>query len=574
MASRRPQRPSAVALLLACAAGPVLAGHVVKVVNMIPRAMSSEDRNDNEPSVSADPADSNRQVAAWLGHRAFCWTTEPVFVSSDFGDTWKTRCSIPEDDRADSPRVLDHTVAYSGSHRVYSGIIEAWAHHGATATRTALWRLKNFNNSQPDHATRLARWRWVPNSSNQADNFDQPYAVSAPINGHDWVFLSGNNNQHLTDSSRVAQSRNADPLVGYQAVSNQYPAQAGGAASDFAAVRTAIHAQSGNVYQLSMRLLSAANATYANCYQVRGPQLANGPGFSGRAQLALRESVPGTPLQWDALVGATGRAVANFGFAMLVSRDDRCTSRDLGYERASDSLALAVDPRDHNGHQIVYWAWTEIPVGHNGNADLAAPGALANIAVHVGGSDDSGAHSGANPILTVAHAITPALAVDRQGHLALLTKEWDDANRQWSTRVRVVTVNWAAHQGAAAAVAGSPFLLAKVGFGHTVDVIPVGPGHLVPNHHFKHGPYSGDFTQMSAVPDPANGAQDLFIGAFSTFNAPDRLDNAGNGTGLWHGATARRVSAMNAGNLVLRNRGDTYNVEASVDPFFFAIDPN
>jgi hypothetical protein len=153
----------------------------------------------------------------------------------------------------------------------------------------------------------------------------------------------------------------------------------------------------------------------------------------------------------------------------------------------------------------------------------------------------------------------------------VLYREWDNLNRRWETKVQVATIQWNGHQAVAQPVAGSPFLLARVGLGRTVQQLI--QGQVPEPYHFINGDtYAGDFTQLTTKPKPGAAGQDLFAGTFATLGTTDRLAQNGTGTGLWHGTHLRRRT--NAAGTRLRNADDTQDVEPSIDPFYFEVDPN
>jgi hypothetical protein len=198
--------------------------------------------------------------------------------------------------------------------------------------------------------------------------------------------------------------------------------------------------------------------------------------------------------------------------------------QDFGQERlvASD-LSIAADPNDA---ARVCVAWGD-----------RRPGS--KLTVHLRCSADSGATwtAGAGnggDVHTIASAKAPALAFNEDGDLGLLTQRLfgSGANQVWETHFELFDTDFALQHDLVLArtPAGAP----------EVTFIP----------------YLGDYTHVMAV-----GA--TFYGIFSANNTPDRAH-------FPSGVTYQRRHDFDAHTLA-DLAGDP--VQASIDPFFFTVEP-
>jgi hypothetical protein len=191
----------------------------------------------------------------------------------------------------------------------------------------------------------------------------------------------------------------------------------------------------------------------------------------------------------------------------------------LGTQRIGGQAAIAVDPRDHNK---VYLAWGD---GASAAADT----------MHVRLSLDGGATWGAD-LRTVVPATNPGLAINTLGAVGFLYQRLTGVapNQRWETHFEYSTNDFA--------TAPTDYVLANVPdqIGSYIGWNPI-----------------GDYANVAAVGK-------TFYGVFSGYNTPD-------GANFPNLVTYRRNA--NWATHQLRNVTDTANVAASIDPFFFRVEP-
>jgi hypothetical protein len=192
---------------------------------------------------------------------------------------------------------------------------------------------------------------------------------------------------------------------------------------------------------------------------------------------------------------------------------------NLGTQRIGSQLAIAVDPRDH---RTVYIAW----------ADGAS---AATYTIHVRRSTDGGATWSAD-LRTASPATNPGLAINVHGAVGFLYQRLTGVapNQRWETHFEYTTNGFA--------TAPTDYTLANV-----------------PD---QNGAYAGS----NPIGDYANvvAVGKSFYGAFSANNTPIAAN-------FPNGVTYLRNADW--GTQQLRNVANTANVNVSIDPFFFRVDP-
>jgi hypothetical protein len=185
---------------------------------------------------------------------------------------------------------------------------------------------------------------------------------------------------------------------------------------------------------------------------------------------------------------------------------------NLGQNRlVASNLSIAVDPNDSTE---VWIAWADRPAG----------GAYT---LHVRRSTDSGVTWSAADLLTIASATNPGLAINSGGLVGFAYQELTGTapNQRWQTHFRRTAdngINW------------SDMILADV---------PNATGFM------------GDYLDLISVADD-------FYGIFPTLNTP-------NNANFPQGVIFQRN--VNFATNQVRNVGNTANVRASIDPFFFKV---
>ncbi len=194
---------------------------------------------------------------------------------------------------------------------------------------------------------------------------------------------------------------------------------------------------------------------------------------------------------------------------------------EFGWEVRRGSLALAVDPNDA---QKAYVAWAD---GSDSDAMLT---------LRVRGSTDGG-KTWSDLFDPVRDATNPALAVDARGRVGFLYQQFvADQPPRWETHLA-----WTDDKR----IPTADITLAATPAGPSEQPLPV-----------DDPPYQGDFVDLVAV-----GSE--FLGAFSARNDPDAVSFP---FGVKYN---RRCSGG-----VLKARKGNKNVQPSVDPFFFRVQPD
>jgi hypothetical protein len=88
----------------------------IKVVNMIPKALSGETDQDSEPSLAVNPINPQQIVATAFTPNPSGGTLAPIFISSNGGQTWTLNAIVPGATQ-DYP-TNDITTAFGGSSNV------------------------------------------------------------------------------------------------------------------------------------------------------------------------------------------------------------------------------------------------------------------------------------------------------------------------------------------------------------------------------------------------------------------------------------------------------------------------
>lgn len=190
----------------------------------------------------------------------------------------------------------------------------------------------------------------------------------------------------------------------------------------------------------------------------------------------------------------------------------------LGQNRlVASNLSIAVHPCDS---ATVYIAWAD----RVGTTDYT---------LHVRRSTDSGA-KWSSDLLTITNATNPALAITTSGQVGFLCQQLTGTapNQRWETHIRRSTngTTWS-------------------------DMILANTPDNTPAPTFQ--PYIGDYCDLIAT-------ERTFYGVFSASNVPDNAN-------FPQGVRYQRNADFT--NRQLRNVGDTADVAASIDPFFFKITP-
>src|ERR1700746_97671 len=68
---------------------------MITVVNMIPKSLSNEERQDSEPNLTVSSADPTQMAASAFTPDPGSSGNAPIYVSTDGGNTWDLRSVVP-----------------------------------------------------------------------------------------------------------------------------------------------------------------------------------------------------------------------------------------------------------------------------------------------------------------------------------------------------------------------------------------------------------------------------------------------------------------------------------------------
>ena len=350
----------------------------IRVINVIPEAMSAETNQDSEPNLAVNPANVDQIAAsAFTPNPVSATGNAPIFVSVDAGETWSLN-PIVQSQRS----TADITIRFTRTtNTLYAGILRL-PFPSPNTLRMSIQSTTNFRAATP--MTVLVD-RTGP---------DQPYVQATDIAGSDRVYVGGNDLGLFPGrTATVDQTVNNAATFTIQRIERR--ATSG---QDLPPVRPAI-GPSGVIYvaYLGRRVGGLSDvvvvrddngATGANPYQAL---IDSGDGQAG-VRVVTGRNVPFENFQH-----------ANLGQERLVASD----------------LSLSVDPNDSTR---VCVAW-----GDRQGAEV--------LTLHLRCSIDSGQTWSAGDLRTLTNAKNPALAFDSQGRLGFLYQSVEGSNAapRWVT---------------------------------------------------------------------------------------------------------------------------------------------
>ena len=469
----------------------------VKVVNMIPATRSGEVCQDSETSLAVNPGNP-QQIAG----SAFTWDNlcssftmstgfAPIYVSEDGGATWTLVTNVPSTAGATFP-TGDITLRFSGTrvgstNTLYAGIL-----HSADFSMQLL-RTIDFRTVTP--MTLL---------DTRTNNVDQPHTwvdtvPTGPDAGRDRLFVGFNNgfggvNPRSTTVDFSLDAGIAAPTFNLAAIESR---STGSAGQDGFATPPATHPD-GTVYVAFYGWRGSVPAGVStDVVVVRDDNWATG-------------ASPFTALiDTDGLAGR--RVVQN-----VVNAFGNIGQQRLG----ASNMSIAVDPRNSSR---VYVGWGDQPTG------------TSNQTLHVRRSVDRGV-TWSGDLLTVANAISPALAINSRGKVGFLYQELtgSGSSQKWETHFRRTTDADATSFDAGLILSSTPA--------------------STPSRIFA--PYLGDYDHLVAH-------QRDFYGIFSANNTPDPAN-------FPNGVTFSRFNDSVSHSL-FADAAHTMPVAVSIDPFFFYL---
>ncbi|HXU38548.1 MAG TPA: hypothetical protein VN937_19485 [Blastocatellia bacterium] len=358
----------------------------VKVVDVIPEEMSWETNQDSEPFLSVDPADTSRLVVSAFTENPAGGnsTSAPVFVSTDAGNTWIVRNSIP------IPLVtVDITHSYDGK-----GTLQAGALKSTPTSQGSRPDLLKLTSTDPALAQPMG-------IQGKRENVDQPFVVTIANRNQDLVYIGENYLGSQTDATAAVEvwDGSSAPLTPSIIEHRKVDMQNG------PSVRVAI-ARDGKAYAAFFGWRQYERVDKNEGWITSDIVLVRDDNWG-------RGSRPFSDLQ-DESDSRPGRLVAK---AVRIHWSNKPT---LGHERIGSTLSVAVDPTNGNN---IYIAW----------ADNMSPNA--EYTIHVQRSKDGG--KTLKEIRSVSNAICASLSVADNGTLGFLYQRFraSASNARWETHL-------------------------------------------------------------------------------------------------------------------------------------------
>ncbi len=94
---------------------------MIRVVNIIPRAMSGETNQDSEPNLAVNPSRTRQIAASAFTRNPFGGANAPIFTSTDGGRTWVVVANVPSQSGAATGDITLRFAPSGGN--LYTGIL-------------------------------------------------------------------------------------------------------------------------------------------------------------------------------------------------------------------------------------------------------------------------------------------------------------------------------------------------------------------------------------------------------------------------------------------------------------------
>jgi hypothetical protein len=448
----------------------------VRVMNVVPKSRSGETNQDSEPSIGVDPTNPHVIVITAFTPDPAAGPNAPYYVSVDGGETWTLSSVLP----GNGPFGTDDiTVSFDGSGKLFFP--------GYLRGNNAQLNVDRTSTPSTGPLTLLEGRGGV----------DQPFTKATTVRrgpdaGKDRLYVG--NNDFAAPGGRTStidvSLDAAAPAPAFTSVRIDSRATLG---QDGPQVRPAVH-RDGTVYAAFYGWRMSGATITTDVVVVRDDSWGSGV----NPFTALIDPGDGKP----------GIRVAN---GITIVWNDM-----LGQQRQAGNLAIAVDPTDSSR---VYLAWCDGQVGSG------------TYVMHVRSSRDRGNTWSSTDLLTVPNATNAGLAVNDDGHVALLYQQVTGlaGSQRWESHVRHSTNHgrqW------------HDLVLASV------------PANT-PGRTFH--PYIGDYAMLIS-------REDHFYGVFCANNTPDLAN-------FPHGVHFQRNADFAAKQLL--NVNGVTHVPISIDPFFF-----
>jgi len=369
---------------------------MVKVVNVIPQSLSGETRQDSEPNIAVNPANTTQIAITAFTPDPMGGSSAPIFVSTDSGTTWVLNTIVPS--QSASTGTGDITTRFAGSGRFYGGILRL-----PGSLRLNVLRSANF--AAPAVMSVLV----------DRTNVDQPYTQAATVPsgtdaGKDRVYIGLNDFAASGGKTATVETgldaAAASPTFKSLRIEKRGTGTAG---QNGPQIRPAVHTD-GTVYAIfyGWRAFSATSLVTSDVVVVRDDNWATG-------------ATPFTALK-DPSDNLPGRLVAT-GVQFT-------WNGTLGHDRLGGDLSIAVDPSNSS---ILYIAFCDVQGG--------------SYTIHIRRTTDRGQTWSAD-LKTVSSAKNPALAIAASGKVGLAYQRvtGSGSTQRWDTHVELTTDNFATTQ--------------------------------------------------------------------------------------------------------------------------------
>ena len=337
----------------------------VRLINMIPRALSGEAWQDSEPFLGIDLANTRRMIGSAFTPNPNTGETgrAPIYLSNDDGETWELRLIIPSDSITS-----DTTVAGSlRLSRLHSGILRRPGNLLMNILRTDDYAGSNLMD------VRVSR-----------SNVDQPFVQARRIGNSDRVYVGSNDfglgarSAALDVSTDDGQTFRRVAIETRNTLGQNGPSIRPTVSSRDNTVYVAYfgwRSESGNLITSDIVVVRDDNgATEANPFRDLVDPSDNQPG---------RFVVRNVTIPWS-------------------------NAPTLGFERIGSTLSIATDPTNSD---IVYVAWAD----RIGDGDI--------YSIHVRRSTDRG-RTWSGDLRTIRNATPFALAITGNGSVGLLYQQY------------------------------------------------------------------------------------------------------------------------------------------------------
>jgi hypothetical protein len=431
----------------------------MKIVDVIPVAMSGESRQDVGGSIAVNPNNPNEIVIATLTADPNGGPNAPVFVSTDGGDTWSVKSIVPGNGPTGTYGI---TVKYAGtSNELYAGIVKGNAPNELAILRTT------------DPAAGA-----VMTSLYSGGEVEQPYVAattvpSGPDAGKDRLYvglndLTGANQFSSGLTSTIRQTMDAlSPAPVFTSILLDRRAKTPGALQDLTPprngpqVRPAVH-MDGTVYAVFYSWKTWAD-------------MGQGIGIVTSDVVVVRDDNWGQSADPYGSLLDSGDGQAGQRIAKNVPIEFNGT---LGFEQVGGDLSIAIDP---NNSSVVYVAWQEWQEGSGGKPDI--------FWLRLDRSTDRGQTWSKTGLSPIPNAKSPGLAINDKEQVGLIYQQLTGSgnSQRWETHLAF----------SADALQWSDTVLATV----------------IATNYTPFYSFIGDYTNIMAVGDN-------FYGVFCAFNNP------------------------------------------------------